>query len=78
MHRPYLDLSEVAGKVVDALRVYDDPPYGREVHIEFRDGTRLSIDVGFETVVCSKHYTEEQGDLKILVERRDRSQVTPL
>lgn len=73
MHRSFLELSEVTGKVVDALRVYNDPPYGREVYIEFSDGTRLSIDVGVETSVCSKHYIEKQGDLKILTERRDRS-----
>lgn len=78
MHRSFLELSEVSGKVVNALRVYDDPPYGREVHIEFTDGTRLSIDVGFESVVCSKHYIEEQGDLKVLMERRDRSQTRQL
>ncbi len=73
VHRSFLELSEAKGKVVEALRVYDDPPYGREVYIEFNDGTRLSIDVAIETSVCSKHYTEEQGDLKILTERRDRS-----
>ena len=72
MHRSFLELSEANGKVVEALRVYDDPPYGREVYIEFSDGTRISIDVAIETSVCSKHYTEEQGDLRILSERHDR------
>lgn len=71
MHRSFLEMPEIAGKVVNTLRVYNDPPSGREVYLEFSDGTRLSIDLGVETRLCSKHFTDENGDLKVLSEHRE-------
>ena len=72
MNRTYMELPEAAGKGIRCLRVYDDPPYGREVYIEFEDGTQLSIDLVIETSVHSKHYRGDKGDLEILAEHRDR------
>lgn len=73
MNRPFLDLKEATGRVVETMRVYDDPPYGREVYIEFTDGTKMSVDIGIETIVCAKHYTDQEGDLKVLAEHHQRS-----
>jgi len=73
MSRPYLELSEAAGRTVETLRVSNDPPYGREVHLTFTDGTRLSIEIEIETVVKMKHYRMKDGDLEVLLQHEDRS-----
>jgi hypothetical protein len=72
MSRPYMELPEAVGQVIRCLRVYDDPPYGREVYVEFEDGTQLSIDLVVETTAHAKHYRGKSGDLEILAEHRDR------
>lgn len=72
MSRPFMELPEAANKVIRCLRVYDDPPYGREVHIEFDDGTQISIDLAVETAVHAKHYRDSQGNLEMLHEHRER------
>lgn len=67
MNRPFLELSEAANLTVQTLRVYDDPSYGREVHLTFTDGTQISIDLEVSTRVKAKHYRDDQtGGLKIL------------
>ena len=73
MTRSFLDLPEAADKVIRSLRVYDDPPYGREVHIVFTDGTQISIDVSVETAVNARHYRGDKGDLEILHEHVQKS-----
>ena len=70
MNRPHLELPEAAEKTVQTLRVYDDPPYGREVHIAFTDGTVISIDLQPTISVHAKHYRENRGDLELLHEHR--------
>ncbi len=73
MNRPYLELPEAANLIVQTLRVYDDPLYGREVHLAFTDGTQISIDLEVETVVKARHYRGDRGgDLDILHEHRER------
>jgi hypothetical protein len=72
MTRSFLELPEAANLTVQTLRVYDDPPYGREVHLLFTDGTQLSIDVGIQTVVKTRHYRGDKGDLDILHEHQDQ------
>ncbi len=72
MRCPFLELPEAAGRTVESLRVSDDPPYGREVHVTFTDGTRISIDMEIETVVKTKHYRLKEGDLEVLQQREDR------
>jgi hypothetical protein len=67
MNRPFLELSEATNLVVQTLRVYDDPPYGREVHLVFTDGSQISIDLEIATTVKSKHYRGDKGgELEIL------------
>lgn len=69
MSRPFLELPEAANLTVQTLRVYDDPPYGREVHLAFTDGTQISIDLEIESVVKTRHYRGDKGgDLEILHE----------
>jgi hypothetical protein len=73
MNRPFLDMPEAANMTIQTLRVYDDPPYGREVHIAFTDGTQISIDLEVKTAVKTRHYRGDRGDLEILHEHEDRS-----
>jgi len=70
VNRPHLELPEAAEKIIQTLRVYDDPPYGREVHIAFTDGTAISIDLQPSISVHAKHYRETRGDLDLLHEHR--------
>ena len=71
MNRPFLDLPEAANMTIQTLRVYDDPPYGREVHIAFTDGTQISIDLEVKAAVNARHYRGDRGDLEILHEHAD-------
>ena len=73
MSRPYLELPEAAGRTVESLQVSDDPPYGREIHLTFTDGTRISIDMEIETVVKTKHYRIKDGGLEVLQQHEDRA-----
>jgi hypothetical protein len=73
--RPYIEMPEAAGKAIGCLRVYDDPPYGREAYVELDDGTKISIDLAVETAVHAKHYRERVGDLEMLHEHRDHDSV---
>lgn len=67
MSRPFLELPEAVNLVVESLRVYDDPPYGREVHLAFTDGTEISIDLEIVTKVKTRHYRGDAGsELEIL------------
>jgi hypothetical protein len=67
MNRPFLELSEAANLTVQTLRVYDDPPYGREVHLAFTDGSQISIDLEIATSVKAKQYRVDRGgELEIL------------
>jgi hypothetical protein len=67
MTRPFLEFPEAANLTVQSLRVYDDPPYGREVHLAFTDGTEISIDLEILTTVKGRHYRGgTAGELEIL------------
>lgn len=71
MSRPFIDFPEAATKIVQSLRVYSDPPVGREIHIEFSDGTAISIEIDMRSVVSGKYYRSNQGDIEIIREQRD-------
>jgi len=73
MNRPLLELTEAAGRTVETLLVSDDPPYGREVHLTFTDGTRISIDIEIETVVKTKHYRIKDNNLEVLQQHEDKA-----
>jgi hypothetical protein len=78
MSQSFLELPEAVGRTVENLRVSDDPPYGREVHLTFSDGTRISIEIEVETVVKTKHYCMKDGDIEVLLQREGRSVPTNL
>ena len=71
MSRQFIELPEAVNRAIRCLRVYDDPPYGREVYIAFDDGTQISIDLLVQTFVHAKHYRGDKGDLEMLHEHRD-------
>lgn len=74
MNRPFLELSEAANLTVRTLRVYDDPPYGREVHLAFTDGSQISIDLEVSTAAKTRHYRSDRGgELEILHEHGEAS-----
>jgi len=72
--RPFLEFPEAAMKVVECLRVYGGvPPAGREVHLQFSDGTALSIETNLRSIVCAKYYRDNQGDIEVIREIHDPS-----
>lgn len=70
MPRPFLDFPEARSKTVQSLRVYSDPPC-REVHLEFTDGTAVSIEIDLKSTVNGKYYRNNQGDIEVIREQRD-------
>ena len=67
MTRSFLEFPEAINLTVQSLRVYDDPPYGREVHLAFTDGTEISIDLEISATVKGKHYRSGTGsELEVL------------
>jgi hypothetical protein len=39
---PFIECSEIAGKTVRSLRLYEDPKEGSEVVVDFTEGTTFS------------------------------------
>ena len=60
---------EVVGKSVRDLSVYDDPAYGREVLVQFDDGTQLSICIGMKQTVDARYSRDDTPDLPIFTRR---------
>jgi len=71
MARDTITCSGLTSKVVQDLKIYDDPMYGREVHIDFTDGTVFSVRLKVSTSVEAKHYRESNGQLDIIEEYAD-------
>ena len=46
---------------------------GREVHIEFTDGTEFTVTLTSTTTVDAKYYRDRGGELEVLREFRDSS-----
>lgn len=51
MTRDYVECSEVAGKTIKALKMYEDEVDGCETLIEFTDGTSFSSSVCYKPEV---------------------------
>ena len=62
---------EVVGKSVRDLSVYDDPAYGREVLVQFDDGTQLSICIGVKQTVDARYSKDDTPDLPIFTGHED-------
>lgn len=73
MSRSVIEFPEAATKVVESLRVYGDPPASREIHLQFTDGTALSIEIDLQSVVSARYYRDHQGDIEIIREHREPS-----
>jgi len=66
-----IECTELVDRTVQSLKILDDPRYGREVHIEFTDGTMFTITLQVQATVEAKHYRETGGELEVLREYRD-------
>ena len=71
MSKEIIECTELANRTVQSLKILDDPKYGREVHIEFTDGTMFTVTLQVQTAVEAKHYRETGGEMEILLEYRD-------
>ncbi len=58
---------EVVGKSIADLSVYDDPEYGREVLLQFSDGTQLSICVGVKQTIDARYCRDDTPDSPIFI-----------
>jgi len=66
-----IECTELVNRTVQSLKILDDPRYGREVHIEFTDGTMFTVTLQVAATVEAKHYRETGGELEVLREYRD-------
>ncbi len=66
-----IECTELTNRTVHSLKILDDPRYGREVHIEFTDGTMFTVTLQVQTAVEAKHYREIGGELEVLREYRE-------
>lgn len=73
MNRTFFEIPEASNMTIASLRVYSDPPCGREVHITFTDGTQISIDLEIQALVKARYYRADQGDLETFHEYEERS-----
>lgn len=71
MNRAMIECTELVNRTVQSLKILDDPRYGREVHIEFTDGTMFTVTLQVAATVEAKHYRETGGELEVLREYRD-------
>jgi hypothetical protein len=72
MDQSFLEIPEAANMTIASLRVFNDPPCS-EVQIRFTDGTEISIDLDFKTVIRGRHYRSDRGDFEIFQEYGDKS-----
>jgi len=75
MAQERLEIPEVEGKTIRHLAVNDDPEYGREVNLQFTDGTELSLWVGVLQRVSAQFL--DSGSGRVLFEREDRAAPPP-
>ena len=58
---------EVVGKSIANLSVYDDPQYGREMLLQFSDGTQLSICVAVKQTMDARYSKDDTPDTPIFI-----------
>ena len=71
MSKEIIECAELVNRTVQSLKILDDPRYGREVHIEFTDGTMFTVTLQIAATVEAKHYRETGGELEVLQEHHD-------
>ena len=73
MKRAVIECPELTDKIIRGLSIHDDPPCGREVHIEFTDGSEFTVALTSIMAVDAKYYRDRGGELEVLREFRDSS-----
>ncbi len=71
MSKEIIECTELVNRTVQSLKILDDPRYGREVHIEFTDGTMFTVTLQVAATVEAKLYRETGGEMEVLREYRD-------
>ncbi len=66
MPREYVECTEIAGKTVKTLKVYEDALDGCETVIEFTDGTTFSSSVTYQPVVKATLFRGGVGTPQVL------------
>lgn len=67
MEHAKIEFPEVVGKSLAELTVYDDPAYGREVLLQFTDGTQISVCIGVRQTVDARYSREDTPDNPIFI-----------
>jgi hypothetical protein len=60
------ECKELAGKVIQALTLYEEGEYGPEINIEFTDGSNFNVCLRTEPYIESKHTLDEGGQPRVL------------
>ena len=71
MSKEIIECTELVNRTVQSLKILDDPRYGREVLIEFTDGTMFTVTLQVAATVEAKLYRETGGEMEVLREYRD-------
>lgn len=66
MSQTHIEYREVAGKVVDHVRFYNNPSAVPEVLMRFTDGTSLSLKLNLGLKVEGEFYRDIQGEIETL------------
>jgi hypothetical protein len=61
-----MECKELAGKVIQALTLYEEGDYGPEVHIEFTDGSVFNACLRTNPSIEAKHTLDEGGEPVVL------------
>jgi hypothetical protein len=61
-----MEYPEVAGKTVENVRYYNDPSGTPERHIQFADGTSLTLKFYVPLKVEAELYRTHEGDVQTL------------
>ncbi len=61
-----IDCKEVAGKVVQSLRIFEDGSDGPEVSIDFEDGSNFNACLGVRMTLEAKLTRDEGGQPQVL------------
>lgn len=64
-----IDFSEIAGKTIADMSVYDDPIFGREVLLRFTDETQLSICIGIKHTIDARYFRNSLPDTPLWTRR---------
>ncbi len=62
------DVPAASGKTIKEMRVYDSPPYGREVQLVLTDGTEIVVELNVVTTAVATHYKPHPGEHEVLSE----------